>query len=422
MTDEQINKLNELGDLLSTGAITKDEFNILKAKVLNQNYKPIAPVIPVESENAHKIEFTGLNEVNSALNSASEIKDLHHVNELKTTKTSPSFWRYILAIIFFISGGYYIAYKLYFQEKWANEHITESQQSTFSDQPNSQPSLQDKVSMDFIGQTYVKRTKDSFGGTTEQFSFLPNGKGEFYVAFSVVSSFYELDGPLTWKIDGNKIHMEYTYIASDGVSTREKELLTYDEQRNLLLDDNDNTKVYKSISSKSGYNHESSGYNESSDKDDYYNSHQAEHESNQNFYDNNNSALSKVLTSQGAIRINYGGKKYLFFPKSMNLSDAKTFQNEIPGDKGIKYRLPSFKEMKALFVKESEVGTGYYKDGKYYKAKMPEEFDRMGEAVWFWISTDDGQYCLNMFNGVKVNYENSNKNFPVFTILIGEDV
>lgn len=32
MTTEQIKKLNELGDLLASGAITKTEFNILKAK------------------------------------------------------------------------------------------------------------------------------------------------------------------------------------------------------------------------------------------------------------------------------------------------------------------------------------------------------------------------------------------------------
>lgn len=39
MTSEQIEKLKSLGDLLNNGTITKDEFNLLKAEVLNENAK-----------------------------------------------------------------------------------------------------------------------------------------------------------------------------------------------------------------------------------------------------------------------------------------------------------------------------------------------------------------------------------------------
>jgi hypothetical protein len=121
-------------------------------------------------------------------------------------------------------------------------------------QPNSQPSKEKQLSTKFIGQTYRKKTNDSFGETIEQFSFSPNGSGEFYVAWTVGSNFYELDGQLTWNFIEDKIQVNYTYIDSDGVSSREKELLVYDEQRNIMLDDNDNKKVFKSIASNNSRN------------------------------------------------------------------------------------------------------------------------------------------------------------------------
>jgi hypothetical protein len=300
MTTEQIKKLNELGDLLSSGAITKEEFNILKARVLNQNYKPEAPVINVESENADKIKSTGLNEVNSTLNSASEIKDSHHVNELNTTKTTPSPWRYVLAIVFFISGLSYIAYKLYFKEKWANEQNTESQQYINSGQTNSQPSREDKVSMDFIGQTYRHTSSGSAGNGTLTFSFEENGTGNFFESLFVQipidiqkkynryypPTHHEDSGTISWSIVGDKIYVYYTYTDTDGVSNREKLILRYDDKRNIMYHYNDNTTVYKSVSTKSGNNQESNGYNESSENDDYYNrqQEQAEYESSRAYY------------------------------------------------------------------------------------------------------------------------------------------
>lgn len=292
---DKVTQLLELKRLFDNGLLTEDEFIKAKKKLISNQNIGEADLILSTDDNGHG----KLTEISSQVEN--EYADSHLTNnggpdnEINTVKTSPSYWRYILAIVFFISGGYYIAYKLYFQEKWENEYNVESQQDMNNGQPNSQPSQEEKVSMDFIGQKYVNKTKDSFGGTTEQFSFSPNGKGEFYVAFTVVSSFYELDGPLTWKIDGDKIHVEYTYIASDGVSSREKELLIYNEQRNVFLDYNDNTKVYKSISSKSGNYQETNGYNESSENDDYYNrqQEQAEYESSQAYYNSDEYQVSE---------------------------------------------------------------------------------------------------------------------------------
>jgi hypothetical protein len=105
----------------------------------------------------------------------------------------------------------------------------------------------------------------------------------------------------------------------------------------------------------------------------------------------------------------------------MSLSEVNEILSESLYDSdGITYRLPTYTEMKSLFRRNSGVGTGFYKNGINYKAKMPQEFNKIGEAVWFWLNVESGQSCINMYNGANVDFDKSSMSFPVHTLLIGE--
>ncbi len=76
MTSEQIKKLKELGQLLSSGLISEAEFNSLKSDVLKQNFEHQEPVIKAKLENAKKIRLTGFHGADAQFVSPPQIAEL----------------------------------------------------------------------------------------------------------------------------------------------------------------------------------------------------------------------------------------------------------------------------------------------------------------------------------------------------------
>ena len=126
----------------------------------------------------------------------------------------------------------------------------ETENKASNDFPNQALPSQDekKVSNKFIGQTYSRRSKDSFGHQTQTFSFEKNGKGNFAVGWTVYGKFHDDQGELFWEIIDGEIHINYTYRASDGVVTREKAIFDYDEVKNKLISTEYDSEVYSCIS------------------------------------------------------------------------------------------------------------------------------------------------------------------------------
>jgi hypothetical protein len=104
------------------------------------------------------------------------------------------------------------------------------------------------ISKKFISQTFINKSSDSFGQTTKQFFFDNNGKGTFYLAWTVGSKFYEHNGDLNWVIEDGKVYVRYLYLASDGVSSNEEEVFFFNEEKNELIDENNSSQKFKSIS------------------------------------------------------------------------------------------------------------------------------------------------------------------------------
>jgi hypothetical protein len=135
---------------------------------------------------------------------------------------------------------------------------------------------------------------------------------------------------------------------------------------------------------------------------------------------NDDNRFSQIISAYNVKKIRFNNEVYLFFPQPISLNDIKALiAANVNDPEGYAYRLPTFTEMKWLFRKNSEAGTGYYTNGKYYKAKMPYEFNCIGSAAWFWID-EVYKSCINMYNGAKIDSDKSSMNFPVHALLIGE--
>lgn len=291
---DKITKLTELKKLFDDGLLTKEEFDKYKSELISGSIDNLPNKSKSQETVIEEKTIVEENTIDSTSNVVEEDKtakiqtEKKYDKELNSSQTNHSYWRYILAIAFFLGGGYYIFYHIALKNSNNDEQKTESQEGIDGSQNNSESSTIFEVSKKFIGQTYVKKTKDSFGETTEQFTFEQNGKGAFYVSWTVNSTVYKQNGKLTWEIIEGKIQVEYIYKSSDGISSNEKEILVFDEKRNLIIDDNDNRTIYNPVILKTVYDKNESSQNNS---DEYgeemdYNDEreQAEYESNQAYY------------------------------------------------------------------------------------------------------------------------------------------
>jgi TonB family protein len=129
---DKLTRLKELKQLLDDGLLTQEEFDKFKSELFsvsaeNQNNDSQIPVTSNE-ENITVEEKTIDSEV-FQVNTENIESEKKYVKELNSTQTNHSYWRYILAIVFFLGGGFYIFYHFVLRDKWANEDKIESQQT-----------------------------------------------------------------------------------------------------------------------------------------------------------------------------------------------------------------------------------------------------------------------------------------------------
>ncbi len=149
-----------------------------------------------------------------------------------------------------------------------NNSTIDKETPEISEQENPSE-IEQSVSTNFIGQTYSRKANDSFGNTTETFSFKENGQGNFVVGWTVYSKYHEDYGTFSWKIIDGEIHVYYTYHASDGVVSHEERAYKYDEGKNKLFSTEYDSEVFSCVSSSSKSENISES-NSDNEYEDYY--------------------------------------------------------------------------------------------------------------------------------------------------------
>ncbi len=124
---------------------------------------------------------------------------------------------------------------------------------TTHDEGKRQSTYETIVSKGFIGQTFSNKSTDSFGQTKQEFSFKKNGIGTYYVAWTVSTTLHEDIGDMSWEINEGKIYVHYTYKSSDGITSSEEEVFTYNKQRNELISTSNNSKIFNAVHSNSSF-------------------------------------------------------------------------------------------------------------------------------------------------------------------------
>jgi hypothetical protein len=132
---DKLTRLKELKQLLDDGLLTQEEFDKFKSELISvsaekQNNDSQMPETSNE-ENITIEEKTIDSKVShiEQVNTESIESEKKKIEELNSSQTNHSYWRYILAIVFFLGGGFYILYHFVLKDKWANEDKIESQQT-----------------------------------------------------------------------------------------------------------------------------------------------------------------------------------------------------------------------------------------------------------------------------------------------------
>jgi hypothetical protein len=132
---DKISRLKELKQLLDDGLLTQEEFNKYKSELIDgdiKNHNDEVKTFNTSIEgNIGKEE--NLDNLNASFIEQKKTKDQQsekkYVQDLSSSKTNHSYGRYILAILFFVVGGFYIFYHFVLKDKWANIDKIESQQN-----------------------------------------------------------------------------------------------------------------------------------------------------------------------------------------------------------------------------------------------------------------------------------------------------
>lgn len=86
------------------------------------------------------------------------------------------------------------------------------------------------------------------------------------------------------------------------------------------------------------------------------------------------------------------------------------------------WRIPTFDEVISLYNTDYSAGTGFYFKGNNYPAKINSAFNRIGSGSWFWLSdahSDSSKaYAINLYEGIKVEFQKRNPEIPVHILLI----
>lgn len=142
---DKITRLTELKKLLDNGLLTQEEFDNYKAELISNKsegneFQQENVVIETESTKVEEntiIENENENETKTIDKQKDEKSQKEYVNKLNDTKTNHSYGRYILAIAFFLGGGFFIFYHFVLKEKWSNEDSIMTNEGSKANETNT---------------------------------------------------------------------------------------------------------------------------------------------------------------------------------------------------------------------------------------------------------------------------------------------
>jgi hypothetical protein len=406
-----ITKIIELKKLLDDGLLTLEEFNRYKSELIagNSEIKKSETKIneKIPAENISSAGNTIAQKVNFTNNKAEDINAKNrYVKDLNHSQTNHSYGRYILVISLFLVFIGFTSYNLYFKEKWAkeerNNNGNESVKFTYLTEPVDKLESRSVTGLSNEKELYSYLDDVAVYWSSEwvkakQFQN-ENKRFEEMLKVDRCINAYPL-GFTEGLIMLNDLPMELSEKAREHFQSKLKE---------LGFDPNwENDSNQKNLG----------------DINNEIQSYETDRSVNENENQSDDGRFSKILSLYNAEKIKYNGIDYLFFPNSMSFTNVQKILSDdmlYDSENSVIYRLPTYDEMKSLFTRNSEVGTGYYTNGRYFKAKMAQEFSGIDEAVWFWLNVKSGQSCINMFNGANVDFQKYSTSFPVHTLLIGD--
>jgi hypothetical protein len=138
---DKITRLTELKKLLDDGLLTQEEFDNYKTELISvksEENKFQQKNVVIETETTKVEENTIIeNEAKTTDKQQDEKSQKEYVKKLNDTKTNHSYGRYILAIAFFLGGGFFIFYHFVLKEKWSNEESIMSNEASKANETNT---------------------------------------------------------------------------------------------------------------------------------------------------------------------------------------------------------------------------------------------------------------------------------------------
>ncbi len=297
---DRVSKLTEIKKLLDDGLLTQEEFDKFKSELLGIQSEDAKDTKEDDSTKNHSDNQV----VSESTEQEKHSKDLKneiekdYAQELNSIQTSHSYWRYILAIAFFIGGGFYIAYKLHFKEKWAQE-TTEKQ----------------NLDEDSHGTRFTYLTQPVDDLESYSVTGIANEQ-ELYAYLNEVATYWCSEWKKAQKFQNENRRFEEMLMVSrcidayplgiyqgiivlnDLPSELSSKAFDYFQRKvkELGYDSNWNSERHKSDNKDESDSYNESYYNESSENDDYYNrqQEQAEYESSQAYYNSDEYQGSEV--------------------------------------------------------------------------------------------------------------------------------
>ena len=114
---------------------------------------------------------------------------------------------------------------------------------------------------------------------------------------------------------------------------------------------------------------------------------------------------------------------YIAPDKDFSFDEASKFSNNT-NEGNLKWRIPTFNEIKSLYNPSYRAGDGFLLNNKRYPAKIHNVFNAIGSGSWFWVSDKDNNteaYNINLHEGIKIAFDSQNSQYPVHLILISDN-
>lgn len=114
---------------------------------------------------------------------------------------------------------------------------------------------------------------------------------------------------------------------------------------------------------------------------------------------------------------------YIAPDRSFSFEEANDFASKI-NERNLSWRIPTFDEIKNLYNSDYSAGEGFFINNEYYPAKIHNVFNSIGSGSWFWVSDKNSNsskaYAINLYEGIKINFDSQNPRYPVHLLLISK--